>query len=52
MYERMRSLAMAQRYGMRCQIALKKTYQGRPSGKKKTNRSFIKHTENRRQLNR
>ena len=24
MYKRMRSLAMAQRYGMRCQVALKK----------------------------
>ena len=35
MYKRMRYLAIAQRYGMRCQIALKKTYQGRPSGKKK-----------------
>ena len=26
MYKRMRSLAMAQRYGMRCQIALKKKH--------------------------
>ena len=33
MYKRMRFLVLAQRYGMRCQIALKK-YQGRPSEKK------------------
>ena len=26
MYKRMRSLAMAQRYGMRCQIAFKKKH--------------------------
>ena len=52
MYKRMRSLAMAQRYGMRCQIAFKKNISRKTFRKKKTNRSFIKHTENRRKLNR
>ena len=35
MYKRMRSLAMAQRYGMRCQIALKKHIKEDPQVKKK-----------------
>ena len=51
MYKRMRSLAMAQRNGMRCQIALKKHIK-EDLKEKKTKRSFIKHTENLRQLNR
>ena len=52
MYKRMRSLAMAQRYGMRCQIAFKTKHIKEDLQEKKTNRSFIKHTKNRRQLNR
>ena len=51
MYKRMRSLAMAQRYGMRYQIALKKHIK-EDLQEKKTKRSFIKHSEKRRQLNR